>query len=372
MKTKIIEYVGRMQDGGAETILKDYALMLDKDKFDVTVVCEDYKKGSANYRILNENGIKCVYTYGKFDYTCRALARIIGPQFKARLLKKVIDEIKPDIIHIQLESLDVIRCLSNYLKNVKLIFTCQNVPEMCIGDKRPKERDACKYLLENNNLQILALQQDMADEINNMFSINNTLVFRNGIDFNRFKKVKETKQEIRKALGINEDCYLVGHIGRFAYQKNHEFLIKVFNEAVKLKDDIHLLLIGDGKLKEDVEKQISEYGIEDKVTILSHRTDIPNLLKAMDVYLFPSRFEGLSVSLVEAQVANLPCVISDRIAHETYCTKNITELSYDTDIKIWAQSCINPKGNIKDWNNIDDYDLNRIIIKLQDLYLSKN
>ena len=105
MKTKVVEYIGRMQDGGAETLVKDYALLLDKEKFDVTVICEDYRKGSANYEILKKQGIRCLYTYGIFDYTCRALGRIFGSKFKAFLLQKYIAEIDPDIIHIHLESL---------------------------------------------------------------------------------------------------------------------------------------------------------------------------------------------------------------------------------------------------------------------------
>lgn len=367
MKTKIIQYVSRIKDGGAETLLRDYALLLNKDKFDVVVVCEDYVKDSANYRFLIDNNIKCISTYGKLDYTCRVLARIFGAKFKAMLLKKQLKKLEADVIHIHLESLEVIKLLSEELINTKLIFTCANVPDFCIGNKKPKEMEACSYLLKHNNLQILALHQEMADEINKMFNINNVLVFRSGTNFKRFENLN-SKEEIRELIGVPKDCYLVGHIGRFAYQKNHEFLIRVFSEITKIKNNAHLLLIGSGKLKNDIQQQLEELNLIDKTTIICNRTDTPELLKSMDVFLFPSRFEGLSVSMVEAQVAGIPCVVSNKIANETYCSKNITELSFDDDITIWAKECINPKGNIKDWNNIDDYDLNKIVLRLEDLY----
>lgn len=368
MKTKVIEYVSRMQDGGAETIVKDYALLLDKEKFDVTVVCEDYKKNSANYRILKENNVKTIYLYGKFDLLCRALQRIFGQRFISLLFNRVLKDIKPDIIHVQLESLEVLYHSRKHLDNVKLFFTCQNLPELKIGEKRPKERDACRYLLDYNNLQIFALHDEMAKEINERFNINNTIVLKNGIDFDRFRNVSETKEEIRESIGIPKDAYLVGHVGRFHYQKNHELLIKVFNDVVKKKDNAYLLLIGAGNLEDDVRKQISDLGLNDRVVILSHRKDIPRLMKSMDVFLFPSRYEGLGIVLIEAQISGLPCVISNTLPHEAYQSKNITELALDAPIDEWSKAVINPVGNITKWGNINDYDMKKVIKKLERYY----
>lgn len=369
MKTKVIEYVSRMQDGGAETIVKDYALLLDKDKFDVIVICEDYKKNSANYKILKENNVKTIYLYGKFDLLCRALQRIFGQRFISLLFNRVLKQIKPDIIHVQLESLEVLYHSRKYLDNVKLFFTCQNLPELKIGDKRPKEREACRYLLDHNNLQIFALHNEMAREIEDRFNIDNVIVLKNGIDFDRFKNVKESKEEIRRSIGIPEDAYLVGHVGRFHYQKNHELLIKAFADVTKKKDNAYLLLIGSGNLENEVKKQIEELGLTKKVVILSHRKDIPRLMKSMDVFLFPSRYEGLGIVLIEAQISGLPCVISNTLPHEAYQDKNITELALDAPIEDWSKAVISPIGNIDKWGNIDEYDMRKVIKKLESYYL---
>ena len=369
MKTKVIEYIGRIQDGGAETLVKDYALTLDKDKFDVYVVCRDIVKSSNVYKTLIENNVNILSMYHDFDIPDRALARIIGPKYVSNKLIKVIDDIKPDVIHAHLECLETLYYAKKTLNGIKLLFTCHNLPKMCIGDDRPKEKEACKYLIEHNNLQIIALHDNMAKEINEMFNIGNTAVIRNGVDFNKFRNIEKTKEEIRKELNIPSDAYVIGQVGRFAYQKNPEFTVEVFSELLKKNSNSYLLLIGRGKQEEDLRKQIKILGIENNVKLLINRDDIPSLLKAMDVFIFPSRFEGLGIVLIEAQVSGLPCVTSDNIPEEAYQTKNITRLSLNASKDEWVNALLNPVGNIVTYGNINNYDMFKEIKKLEVLYL---
>lgn len=369
MKTKVIEYIGRIQDGGAETIVKDYALTLDKSMFDVYVVCRDYVKDSNIYKTLKANNIKIVSLYNEFDMPERALARLFGHKYVASKIRKVINEIKPNVIHMHLECLEDFYYCKDNLDNINLLFTCHNLPKMCIGEDRPGENKACEYLIKNNNLQLIALHEDMANEINRMFNINNTEVIRNGIDFDRFRNIKETKEEIRNELNIPNDAYVVGQVGRFAYQKNPEFTVKVFSELLKVKPNSCLLLIGRGKQEHDLRRQVNDLGINNNVLILTNRNDIPKLLKAMDVFVLPSRFEGLGIVLIEAQVSGLPCVTSDNIPIEAYQSKSITRLSLTDNINNWVNALINPIGNIEQYGDINNYDMSKEIKKLESLYL---
>ena len=370
MKTKIVEFIGRIQDGGAETLVKDYALLLDKEKFDVTILCEDYRKESNNYKTLIKNNVKIVTMYEKSFFINKVLARLLGKRYVAALFKKAIRELKPDVLHTHLELLEVLYHARESIRGIKLFFTCHNPPEMLIGDQRPKERDACRYLIDHMGLRIIALHEDMAKEIDEMFGIDNTSVIRNGIDFNRFRNTEKTKEQIRKELGISNDTYVIGQVGRFAYQKNPEFTVAVFNELLKKKEDACLLLIGRGKGENDLRQQISSLSLEDKTKMLISREDIPELLKAMDVFILPSRFEGLGIVLIEAQVAGLPCVVSDNIPKEAYQSKNITRLSLSDPKEKWVEALLDPKGNIEEYGNIDDYDMNKEIRNLEKLYLS--
>lgn len=368
MKKKIVEFIGRIQDGGAESLVKDYALMLDKDLFDVTILCEDYRKESSNYKTLISNGVKIETMYEKSFFINKVLARIFGKRYVSLLFRKAINKLKPDVLHCHLEVLEILYYAKDCLDGIKLLFTCHNPPEMLIGSGNPRERDACRYLIDNNNLQIIALHEDMAKEINTMFNVDNTAVIRNGIDFNRFKNIKKTKSEIKKELGIPEDSYIIGQVGRFTYQKNQEFSISLMPSVLNKKDNAYLLLIGRGN-KDLINKEINSLGIKDRVLILEGRDDIPELLKAMDVFIFPSRFEGLGIVLIEAQVAGLPCVTSDQVPLEAYQTSNITRLSLDDDLNVWADALVNPVGNIKSHGNLNNYDMSKEIKNLEKLYL---
>ena len=371
MKTKVVEFIGRLQDGGAETLVKDYALMLDRDLFDVTILCEDYKEDSSVYKTLKENDVKIYCMYEKSFFINKVLARLFGKRYVASLFKKALHILKPDVIHTHLELLEVLYHARAELDGVRLLFTCHNPPEMLIGDKRPKERDACRYLIDHNDLKIIALHEDLAKEINEMFDIDDTRVIRNGIDLDSFRNVPVSREEKRKELDIPEDAYVVGQIGRFTYQKNPEFTVVIFNELLKRNDNACLLLIGRGNMESELRKQIKELNIEDKVKILVSRDDIRELLKAMDVFILPSRFEGFGIVLIEAQASGLPCVVSDNIPSQAFQAKNITRLSLDDDPEKWADSLLEPKGNIDHWGNIEDYDMHKEIRNLEKIYLGK-
>lgn len=372
MKIKVVEYIGTIKDAGAETLVKDYALLLDKEKFDVVVLCEDYEKNSANYKTIKNSGINIIATYDPCFILNKIMYRLFGVKYRARLLRKKLIELKPDVLHIHLEELEDVSLNADILKDTKLVYTCHNLPSRMIGEERPKEQKACKYLLENNNLQIVALHDEMADEINKRFNINNTKVIRNGIDFNRFYNLRKTREEIRKELNISEDTYLIGHVGRFTYQKNHEFLINVFDLTLKKNPNSHLLLVGEGKLKKDVERQLLELNIADKVTILSNRNDVAELMNTMDVFVFPSRWEGLGIVLIEAQVSKLNCVVSNNVPSEAFQSEYITSLSLEEDFDTWANYVLNPVCNINKEFKLEEYDMNNEILKLQEIYLKRD
>lgn len=369
-KIKLVEFIGRIQDGGAETLVKDYALMLDKEKFDVTILCEDYRENSSVYQTLKEKGVKIVTMYEPSFFIHKVISRLVGKKHVARLFEKAITNLKPDIIHTHLELLEVLYYARKNLNNIELFFTCHNPPQKLIGDERPAERDACRYLLDHNNLHIIALHEGMAREIEKMFGIKNVSVIRNGINLDRFRNVDISKEEKRKELGIPLDAYVVSQVSRFTYQKNPEFTISVFNELLKKHENSFLLLIGRGKQEKQLKEQIKQLGMEENVKVLVARSDIPELLKASDVFILPSRFEGFGIVLVEAQAAGLPCVVSDAVPPQVYLSKHVNSLSLSEPLEKWADVLLNPKGNVNPCFDIEDYDMKKEIKNLESLYIS--
>jgi glycosyltransferase involved in cell wall biosynthesis len=156
-----------------------------------------------------------------------------------------------------------------------------------------------------------------------------------GIDFKEFS-LKIDRVAIRLQLGIDSDAFVVGHVGRFVDQKNHRFIIEVFEQLKNIKKNAHLLLVGIGPLLEDIKEVVKEKGLQDSVTFAGIRKDVPQLMKGgMDIFIFPSKFEGLGLVLVEAQEAMLPCIISNVVPDEV-AVSQVTKLALDQTANDWA------------------------------------
>ncbi len=161
----------------------------------------------------------------------------------------------------------------------------------------------------------------------------------NGVDIKRFSFSNEIRQQIRRENKW-DNHKVIGHVGSFSYPKNHEFIVKVFNEIAKKDSTAILVLIGIGEMINDVKKQVEELGISDKVQFLGKRSDVYKLDQGFDLFLFPSRYEGLPVVLVEAQCTGLKCLVSDTITSEIDVTENIYRESLINSPVIWADTAI--------------------------------
>ena len=140
-------------------------------------------------------------------------------------------------------------------------------------------------------------------------------VIYNAIDLDKYKYNENLRKQIRDELGVYNK-FVIGHIGRFCYQKNHDLLIDIFVEVLKQKKDAVLLLIGEGELEDTIKEKVKKLNIEDKVFFLGKRNDAHKYYQAMDVFLLPSRYEGLGMVAIEAQAACLPVVCSENVPKE--------------------------------------------------------
>lgn len=198
-------------------------------------------------------------------------------------------------------------------------------------------------------------------------------ILNNAIDAQKYAYNNEVRTQIRRHFNIKNDELLVGHVGRFSKPKNHEFLIDIF-QKVQEKNPAKLLLVGNGTLYGKIQDKVSRLGLNDKVIFAGLRSDIPDLLQAMDVFLFPSLYEGLPMVLVEAQAAGLPCVISDSIPNDCDLTKLIKRISLKTESDEWANLLLDFQKRIIRYNTYQDivsagFDISENAKKLQAFYL---
>ncbi|WP_368646159.1 glycosyltransferase family 1 protein [Alkalibacterium putridalgicola] len=176
-------------------------------------------------------------------------------------------------------------------------------------------------------------------------------VINNGIDIDKFQYDESARRYQREPLGLTNEK-LIGHIGHFSYSKNHDFLIDVFQKLYEKDNNYRLLLIGDGKYKQDIEEKVSRLNLSEAVIFAGKRQDIPELLSAIDLFVMPSRFEGLPVTLIEAQAAHLPCYISDNITTEVKVTELVHFVPLDDNPEEWAR-CIDAE-QVKDRISADN------------------
>jgi glycosyltransferase involved in cell wall biosynthesis len=160
---------------------------------------------------------------------------------------------------------------------------------------------------------------------------NEVYIMKNAVDVERFSYNKAVREKYRRAMNL-ENCFIIGHVGRFGPQKNHEFLIDVFREVARIIPVAHLLLVGGGPKFDEIKDMAHKYGLTDRTEFLGLRDDVLELMQAMDVFVLPSLFEGLPTVLVEAQATGLMCFASDEISREAKVLQETRFLPLDKDV----------------------------------------
>ncbi len=169
------------------------------------------------------------------------------------------------------------------------------------------------------------------------------IVILNGIDLNSYKYDENRRNDIRKLYGI-EDSFLIGHVGHFADVKNQKYLVEMMPELIEKQDKTVLLLLGDGETRDDIIELTQSMNLENRVIFTGNVSNVGDYLSAMDVFAFPSKYEGMPLSLIEAQANGLPCIISNKIPKDVYLTDLIAPLSIGEENKEeWINSVVKSK-----------------------------
>lgn len=205
-----------------------------------------------------------------------------------------------------------------------------------------------------------------------MFKERNFLVLNNAIDVERYVYNYEIRKSVREKLGI-DDKIVFGHIGRFAQVKNHEFLLEVFKKIVEKKSNAILMLVGVGELLNQIKECAKKLNLYQKVLFMGERNDVSDLLQAMDGFIFPSIYEGVPFTLIEAQASGLPILASNTISRNVKITDCIEFFPLNIEPVEWANKAISmvkeqKRRNTKDMIKDAHYDINETINKLMNCY----
>lgn len=211
-----------------------------------------------------------------------------------------------------------------------------------------------------------------------MFGNSSFKVIKNAVDVEQYLYSSDKRALYRNEWGIPDNVNVLGCVARFDYQKNHDYLLDVFAEYKKIDEKAILILVGDGPLRNEIENKINELGLSNSVKLLGMRADVSELLNAFDLFVLPSRSEGLGIVFVEAQINGLGCVTSDNVPREVNILDKIEYLALEEGAEIWAKRIDEIINNMKrdrttDIQRVRDagYDIKIEAKKLQDFYLSK-
>ena len=373
---KIIHLIPTLGYGGAETMVKDYALLTERSKCDIIIVVWSGSIDSFVERELSLGNCKVIFLqelrFGNIEKIgfLHRLFRKIGRYIDFR---HIVYNEKPDVIHMHLR-IGIYPIIIPYKKlGIKYFYTVHNVLDRYFTKKigiNSKYLDyrVAKYLSWKNRISFIALHDGLNEEIRSYFNTDTVYTVNNGIRMERFVPELYNRNDIRGALGIRPQDYLVGNVGSFSEQKNHDMILDVFCEVIKRRPDSKLLLVGRGVERPKIEARMKTLNIEDKVIILENRDDVPALMSAMDVFLFPSKWEGFGNVLIEAQCMGLRCIISDRVPEAVRLTNLVVVRSLEDNPSEWAETLLDNTILGSPIGKLEDYDMRKSVDKLIELY----
>ena len=368
---KVLHFIHGLNTGGAETLVKNYFLNFDRNKLDLVLLCLEHHKDSPYERMLADGGVRIIFVEDALPFKKHPnkVTKAIRLFYKYIIIRKIIRRESPDVIHLHLFLCRFIK-FARPIRGTKMFYTVHSEPKKLWveGSKNGrKEYRAAKWLVEHYNMKFIVLHEKMRVDIKKLFRVDDSILLNNGIDMKSFRNAK-SKKNMRKKLGIPEDAFVIGHVGRFSKVKRHGFLVDLFSFIKSKKKNAFLLMVGKGDEQTKIVEKLRSNGLEDSSLILSSREDIPDLLAAMDIFVFPSQYEGLGIALIEAQEANLPCFISEEVPEHAVISNLVTRLSIKGGVKLWADTILNYSRPKKTLLNDNDWDIEDVTKELEQIY----
>ena len=321
---RVAHIIGKWLGGGVEAVVMNYYRHIDRTKIQFDFLCDE-DSTNIPYEEIEQLGGRVILIppYQKVFKYQKELIRI----FKENNYK---------IVHSHINTLSVFPLRAAKKAGVKVRIAHSH----STTNKKEWKKNLLKQVLRPFS-KVYATDYMCCSELagrwlfgDKAYDSKKVYLLNNAIDLDKFKYNESLRKKKRKELGISDDTLVIGHIGRFKAQKNHTFLIDIFNELHKKNPNSLLLLVGQGPLKEEIENKVKELQLNDSVRFLGQRNDVNELYQAFDVFCLPSLYEGLPVVGVEAQASGLLCIFSDDMTKETKVLDTTEFLSLNQSVEM--------------------------------------
>lgn len=358
-KIKVLHIVTYMGCGGLETMIMNYYRHIDRSKVQFDFIVHRNFEAFYDKEILELGGK--IYRFPKLNPFSRDYLNKLDSFFAEHKEYR--------IVHSHLD------CMAGIpLKAAKKYGVPVRIAHAHNSNQTKDKKYLLKLIYKKNIAKYSTYLFACSRAAGNwMFGKEQFTVLNNAIDAHKYCYNKEIADKQKSDLNVQNNL-LVGHVGRFAPQKNHDFIIDIFAEILKKQTKSKLILVGDGELKNSIKDKAERLGISENIIFAGTRSDVPEILQAMDVFLFPSKFEGLGIAVIEAQAAGLPCIISDKVPIECKKTDLVEQLSLEASAKEWADAVINaakmPRKNTIDEIKSAGFDICENAKQLEKFYLN--
>lgn len=369
-KKKVLIVTSPLNVGGFDIVATNLQKNLDKDKFECTYCLRGEEVGVLEDEVI-ASGAKIIHQPNNTKN-----------YFKSYFYyKKLFKENHYDIVHSHLMFYSGIVMRAAYKAGIKKRVPHSHMTNPCIQNRSTLKKliaDMYSFVMKRwlvkYSTDLVACGPEAGEYLYGKKNFaKKGVLLNNGTYISKFEFNQDKRNEIRKEFDF-DNCIVLGHIGRLNYVKNHKFLLDVFFEFQKLYSNSKLLIVGDGEERDAIEKKIKDLGIEDKVVITGIRHDVDKLAMAMDVFVFPSLYEGFPMTLVEAQATKLPCLISDTVSKSAKLIAQTQYLSLNDSTELWAKKAYELSQINRDDIDIstlkEDFDIKSVAKKLEEIYLS--
>lgn len=356
-----MHFVCGLKSGGVEQMIYNYCKSMNLDKYQFIVIYQHEPVMTCKEK-FDSLGIKTIRIAARSESIFRNISESIS----------IIRKEQPDIVHAHMNLMNFCALYAAKKERISVRISHSHIAERNTHIFFRILAFFCKKMCIHYATMLFACGVEAGEYLygKNMVRNGTVKILENAIDLEYYKRNNELRKQIRKELNI-QDKIVIGHIGRFSYQKNHERLIAIFKRILQYEKNAILLLVGTGELESTIKNLVCQLGIGNEVIFLGTIKDMDAIYNAMDVFVLPSRFEGLPVVAAEVQAVDLPSLFSDEIDSQCNVTGSIEFISLKENNDVWAKKIIQIYENntVHDMTKLKEkYDINRKATELDKYY----
>lgn len=358
----ILYYIDTLHMGGAENLCVNYLIKLKELGNACGIVVNSKEKTFLEQKLI-DNDIKIYYLFEKRNLFSKIINRTkLGLNFYLKnKWKNIINDYKPDVIHVN-------TCLKyfSFVSGCKIFFSFHTDIDRYFSLWKENTKTMAKYI--KKGMKLIAISSKIKEDIAKLFHIDSYLV-HNGVDIDWISNNKYSREDVLKEYNVPTDAFIIANVGRFHSVKNHQRVLSIFSDLIKIKNNSYLFLVGSGSVleKKNIIEMIKKYNLEKKVIIVESRNDAALMMNAFDVFLLPSIKEGFSLVTIEAQSVGLKVVSSLAIPKEVVINKNVHRISLEEENCVWIEEILKNEDKTID-DKLYNYSLEASVNSLIEIY----